>query len=222
MGQKVRPTAFRVGVMEEWRSRWYATKREFANLLVEDAKIREHVKKNYGQAGIARIDIERTREEVTVRLHVARPGIIIGRKGQEVDRLREELQELTQRQVRIDIQEVAKPQLDAQLVAEEIRAQLLRRANFRRVMKRAIDQAMEAGARGVRVELAGRLGGAEMARREKMIRGSVPLQTLRAKISYGFALAVTPQGAIGIKVWINQGDYLLEEEERGHADAKAR
>jgi len=219
MGQKVRPTGFRVGIMEPWRSRWYAGKKEFSTLLVEDEKIRRHVKQNFGQAGIARIDIERTRDEVRVILYVARPGLIIGRKGAEVERLREELQDLTGRRIHIDIQEVTRPELDAQLVAEEIRAQLLRRANFRRVMKRAIDQAMQAGARGVRVELAGRLGGAEMARREKMIRGSVPLQTLRARISYGFALAVTPQGATGIKVWINQGDYLLDKEESGHAHA---
>jgi small subunit ribosomal protein S3 len=219
MGQKVRPMAFRVGIMEPWLSRWYAPKKEYGSLLVEDEKIRRHVKGNYSQAGISKIEIERTRDEVKVTLHVARPGIIIGRQGKEVERLQDELQRLTQRKINIKIEEVAKPQLDAVLAAEEIKAQLLRRANFRRVMKRIADQAMEAGARGVRIELSGRLAGAEMARREKLIQGSVPLQTLRAKISYAHTVAVTPQGTIGIKVWINQGDYLLDRE-TSHAHAE--
>lgn len=219
MGQKIRPSGFRVGIFEDWQSRWYAGKKDFADLLVEDAKIRRFVKQQFGKAGIPKIEIERTRDEVKVMLHAARPGIIIGRKGTEVERLQEELQELTGRRINIKIVEIARPEWDAQLVAEDIAEQLERRASFRRTMKRAIDTVTDAGARGIKIELSGRLGGAEMARREKVLKGSVPLATLRAKISYGFTEAKTAQGHIGIKVWVNQGFY--DTEDADGADAQA-
>ena len=162
MGQKVSPIGFRTGVMEDWKSRWYASKREFAGLLVEDHKLRKHIKAKYAFAGIAKVEIERTRDEVKVVLHAARPGVIIGRKGQEVERLQEELQGLIQRRINIKIDEMSKPALDAQLVAEDVCEQLSKRQSFRRTMKRTLEKVMEAGALGCKVELAGRLGGAEM------------------------------------------------------------
>ena len=221
MGQKVNPIAFRTGVMEGWRSRWYAPKNEFANFLVEDKKIRDFVKKhptqNYKAAGIDKIEIERTREEVKVTLFVARPGIIIGKKGQEVERLQNEIQNLVKRKINLKIEEITRPDMYAQLVAEKVAEQLMRRSSFRRTMKRASEETMDAGAKGIKIQLAGRLGGAEMARREKQISGSIPLSTIRAKISYGFAEALTPQGHIGVQVWINQGNYGDEE----NVDAKA-
>jgi small subunit ribosomal protein S3 len=221
MGQKINPIGFRTGVMEDWNSRWYASKHEFSSLLVEDQKIRRHIKSKYSFAGIPKIEIERTRDEVKVILHTARPGVIIGRKGQEVEKLQEELQGLTQRRINIKIEEVAKPEINAQLVAEDIAEQLEKRASFRRAMKKALEQTMEAGAKGIKVQLSGRLAGSEMSRQEKALSGSIPLQTLRSKISYGFTEAKTAQGHIGVKVWINQGDYLTDEETNG-ADAKAR
>lgn len=222
MGQKVRPTGFRVGIFEDWSSRWYAGKSDFADLLVEDSKIRKHIKENerFRKAGIPKVEIERTRDEVKVMVHTARPGIIIGRKGADVERLQEELQDLTGRRINIKIVEVARPELDAQLVAEDLAEQLQRRAAFRRAMKRAADQVMDAGGKGVKIQLSGRLAGAEMARRENVLAGSVPLATLRAKISYGFTEAKTAQGHIGVKVWINQGFYSAQEEADG-ANAQA-
>jgi len=213
MGQKVRPTGFRVGVMEDWSSRWYATKAETPNLVVEDEMIRRFIKKQYKFAGIPKIEIERTRDEVKVILHTARPGIIIGRKGQEVDLLRDRLQEITGRRININIQEVNRPELEAQLVAENVAEQLEKRASFRRAMKRALEATMAAGALGVKIEIAGRLGGAEMARREKDLLGQVPLQTLRIRIDYGFTEARTTYGRIGVKVWVNRGvyDHLKKE-----------
>lgn len=219
MGQKVRPTGFRVGIFEDWQSRWYASKKDFADLLIEDQKLRSFVKEKYGKAGIPKIEIERTRDEVKVMLHTARPGIIIGRKGTEVEKLQEELQELTGRRINIKIVEIGRPEIDAQLVAEDIAEQLQRRASFRRTMKRSVDQVMDAGARGVKIQLSGRLGGSEMARQEKQLAGSVPLATLRAKISYGFTEAKTAQGHIGCKVWVNQGFYDVEETDGADAQA---
>jgi small subunit ribosomal protein S3 len=213
MGQKVKPTGFRTGIMEGWKSRWYAPKQEFKELLLEDHKIRKFVKTKYRVAGIPKIEIERTRDEVKVVLYTARPGIIIGRKGQEVEKLQEELQTLTGRRINIKIEEIQRPEIWAQLVAEDIAEQLSKRASFRRTMKRAIETTMEAGAKGIKVQLAGRLGGAEMARREKQIAGSMPLSTLRAKIDYGFTEAKTAQGHIGVQVWVNQGTY--EEDSHG-------
>jgi small subunit ribosomal protein S3 len=217
MGQKVNPIGFRTGIMLGWKSRWYASKKEFASLLMEDHKIRKYVHEKYKFAGIAKVEIERTRDEVKVVLFAARPGVIIGRKGQEVETLQDELQTLVGRRINIKIEELARPEIQAQLVAEDIGEQLSKRASFRRTMKRAVEQSMEAGAKGIKVMLAGRLGGAEMARREKQIAGSIPLSTLRAKIDYGFAEAMTAQGHIGIQVWINQGMY---EDDSDGADAQ--
>jgi small subunit ribosomal protein S3 len=221
MGQKVRPTGFRVGIMTDWLSQWYASKSDFAELLVEDFKIRAFVKKKYRRSGIARIKIERTREKVTVYIYSARVGMIIGKKGQEIDKLTKELEDLCHRHIEVKTMEVNRPEVDPQLVAEDIAEQLEKRASFRRTMKRTIDQTMEAGAKGIKLQLAGRLGGSEMARVEKNMAGSIPLSTLRAKIEYGFAEAKTAQGHIGIKVWINNGDYLDPQENTDAANAQA-
>jgi len=217
MGQKVNPIGFRTGVMLGWKSRWYASKKEFAELLLEDKKLRDYIHKKYKFAGIPKVEIERTRDEVKVVLYAARPGVIIGRKGQEVEQLQEELQGLIGRRINIKIEEISRPELQAQLVAEDIAEQLAKRASFRRTMKRAIEQTMEAGAKGIKIQLAGRLGGAEMSRCEKQIAGSIPLSTLRAKIDYGFVEAKTAQGHIGVQVWVNQGMY--EDDDNG-ADAQ--
>jgi small subunit ribosomal protein S3 len=219
MGQKIRPTGFRVGIMEDWRSRWYAGKQDFAELLVEDRSIRDFIKNRYQKSGIPKVEIERTRDEVKVFLFTARPGVIIGRKGQEVEKLQAELEKLTGRRINLKIEEVNRPELNAQLVAEDIAEQLEKRASFRRTLKKALEQTMEAGARGIRIQMSGRLGGAEMARLEKSGMGRIPLTTLRAKIDYGTAEAKIAQGHIGIKVWINQGDYL--EDASNATDAKA-
>ena len=210
MGQKIHPLGYRIGIFEEHRSRWYASKKDFPDLLIEDFKIRKFIKKKHGKAGIPKVEIERTRDEVKVMLHCARPGQIIGRKGSEVEKLQEELQELTGRRINIKIIEMARPEIDAQLVAEDIADQLQRRSSFRRAMKRAMENVMQAGAKGIKVEMCGRLGGSEMARREKAMVGAVPLATLRARISYGFFEASTAQGNIGIKAWVNQGFYDVE------------
>jgi small subunit ribosomal protein S3 len=212
MGQKVNPTSFRTGVVMGWKSRWYAGKKDYAELLVEDYKIRNFIKKHpsktaYRQAGIDRIEIERTRDEVRVMLYVARPGLIIGKKGQEVEVLQEELQNLIGRRVNLKVEEVHRPEIYGQLVAEDIALQLQKRGSFRRSIKRAIDTSMDAGAKGIKIQLSGRLGGAEMARCEKGNAGALPLSTLQAKINYGFAEATTAQGNIGVQVWINQGSY---------------
>jgi small subunit ribosomal protein S3 len=224
MGQKVNPIGFRTGIMCGWKSRWYASKREFADLLVEDQKIRHYVKGRKDKFGkvlypaIAKIEIERTRDEVKVVLFSARPGLLIGRKGERVEELQKELQEKTGRRINIKIEEINRPEIVAQLVAEDIVEQLEKRAGFRRTMKRSMEQTMEAGAKGIKIQLSGRLGGAEMSRREKQNAGSIPLSTLRAKIDYGFAEALIAQGHIGVQVWINQGMY--SEDENDGADAK--
>ena len=212
MGQKVNPISFRTGVVTGWKSRWYAGKKDFAELLIEDQKIRKFIKnhptkQNYRQAGIDRIEIERTRDEVRVVLFVAKPGLIIGKKGQEVEVLQEELQNLIGRRVNLKIEELSRPELYAQLIAEDVAAQLQRRSSFRRTMKRAIETTMDAGAKGVKIQMSGRLGGSEMARCEKANAGALPLSTIQAKINYGFAEASTPQGNIGVQVWVNQGTY---------------
>jgi small subunit ribosomal protein S3 len=217
MGQKVHPVGFRTGITEPWKSRWYAAKKDFRVLLMEDVKVRHFLKTKYRAAAIPKIEIERTRDEVKVILHSARPGVIIGRKGQDVDRLQGELQELLGRRVNLKVEEVGRPEIQSQLIAEDIADQLSKRAAFRRTLKRAIDATMDAGAKGVKIQLAGRLGGAEMSRCEKAIAGSMPLSTLRAKIDYGFCEAPTAQGNIGIQVWVNQGTY---EETGDGADAQ--
>jgi small subunit ribosomal protein S3 len=212
MGQKVRPTGFRTGIMTDWLSQWYASKQDFADLLVEDQKIRQYVKKKYPRSGISKIKIERTREKVVVHVYSAKVGMIIGKKGAEIDKLTKNLEDLTHRRIEVKTFEVGRPEIDAQLVSEDIAEQLEKRASFRRTIKRAIDLAMENGAKGVRIQLSGRLGGSEMARMESSMAGSIPLSTLRARVEYGFAEASTPQGNIGVKVWMNNGDYLNKEE----------
>jgi len=217
MGQKVNPISFRLGIVADWRSRWYARKREFGAWVVEDKKIRDHIKRHYAFAGIARIDIERTREEVRLILHCARPGVIIGRRGVEVERLREQLQDMLGTKVDLTVKEVSRPELNAQLVAEALAEQLSKRTSFRRAVRKAAQTTMDAGARGVRIRVAGRLGGAEMSRKELVSIGSIPLHTLRAMIDYGFAEAPTTYGNIGIKVWINRGLADEVEESRPRA-----
>ncbi|MCE9547094.1 MAG: 30S ribosomal protein S3 [Planctomycetia bacterium] len=217
MGQKVNPIGFRTGVMIGWKSRWYASKREFSELLIEDFKLRAYIKNKFKFAGIPKIEIERTRDEVKVILFAARPGIIIGRKGQEVERLQAELQGLIGRRINVKIEEINRPEIEAQLVAEDIAEQLAKRGSFRRTMKRAVEQTMEAGAKGIKIQLSGRLGGAEMSRCEKQSSGSIPLSTLRAKIDYGFAEAKTAQGHIGCQVWVNQGMYNEEPDDGANA-----
>ena len=217
MGQKVNPVGFRTGITEPWKSRWYAAKKDFRDLLLEDFKVRRYLKTKHRAAAIPKVEIERTRDEVKVIVHSARPGVILGRKGQEADRLQEELQELLGRRVNLKVEEVSRPEIMAQLIAEDISDQLTKRAAFRRTLKRALDTTMDAGAKGVKIQLSGRLGGAEMSRCEKAMAGSVPLSTLRAKIDYGFCEAPTAQGHIGVQVWVNQGMY---EETGDGADAQ--
>jgi len=224
MGQKVNPIGFRTGIMLGWKSRWYASKQEFADLLIEDFKIRDFVKNRKDKFGkpiypaIAKIEIERTRDEVKVILFSARPGVLIGRKGERVEELQKELQAKTGRRINIKIEELNRPELVAQLVSEDIGEQLIKRSGFRRVMKRTIETTMEAGAKGIKIQLSGRLGGAEMSRQEKQIAGSIPLSTLQANIDYGFSEAKIAQGHIGIQVWINLG--LFSEGTTDGADAK--
>ena len=207
MGQKVRPTGFRVGITENWASRWYANKQEFGRLLVEDQRIRKFIKREYEFAGIPKIEIERDRERVHVFLHTARPGVIIGRKGAKVDKLKDDLQKICGREVKLEIREITNPEVNAQLVAESISQQLLKRAAFRRVMKTAIKTSRDKGAQGIRLQVSGRLGGAEMARCESFAEGKIPLGTLDANIEYGFAEAFTNFGVIGVKCWLYRGPY---------------
>lgn len=207
MGQKVHPTGFRLGIIKTWDSKWFATK-DYSKLVLEDRKIRDYIKDRLFHAGISRIEIERAANKVKIRIHTARPGIVIGKKGAEIEILRRDLERRFRREVLIDIQEVRRPELDSVLVAENIALQLVRRVAFRRAMKRAVTSALKFGAKGVRVASAGRLGGAEMARREWYREGRVPLHTLRADIDYGTATARTTYGAIGVKTWIFKGEVL--------------
>jgi small subunit ribosomal protein S3 len=207
MGQKVNPVGFRVGITEPWRSRWYAGKKDYPALLVEDQRIRKFIKKTYHSAAVPRIDIERTRERVTVIIHTARPGLLIGRRGAQVDKLNEELYAICNKPVAIRTVEISKPELSAQLVAESMAEQLMRRASFRRAIKKSAQLTMQAGALGVKMTVAGRLGGAEIARTEKVALGSVPLSTLDCWVDYGYAIARTPHGVIGIKAWVYRGKY---------------
>jgi small subunit ribosomal protein S3 len=207
MGQKVNPTGLRVGIIEDWRSKWYQN-RNYAKWLHEDLRIRQWVKSKLAATGISRVDIERAANKVKVTVHTAKPGIIIGKKGAGIDSLRNDLQRLTESSVLLNIQEVRKAELDAQLVAENVAQQLERRVSFRRAMKKAVTTTMRFGAKGVRINCAGRLGGAEMSRREWYLEGRVPLHTLRANIDYGLAEAKTTYGVIGVKVWIFKGEVL--------------
>ena len=217
MGQKINPTGFRMGIpgRETWRSRWYATKKDYGRLLAEDQKIRRYIKKHYRSAAIARIDIERTRETITVIIHTGRPGILIGRKGSKVEQLAGALHKIAGRPVGIRTVEVQKPELSAQLVAESVAEQLEKRVSFRRALKKTAQMSMQAGAIGVKIHIAGRLGGAEMARREQVLLGSIPLATIDAEVDYGFAEARTTYGIIGVKSWIYKGEYAAVRKSDG-------
>jgi small subunit ribosomal protein S3 len=219
VGQKVNPIGFRLPVTKDWRSRWFARKADFGNLLLEDLEIRDYVKSELQSAAVSRIDVERFANRLRVTVHTARPGLVIGRKGAEIDRLKGEISKRAgDREVFLDIKEVKNPELNAQLVAENIGQQLERRISFRRAMKRSIQTAMDMGADGIRVRCAGRLGGAELARTEQYKDGKVPLHTLRENIDYGFAEAQTLAGTIGIKVWICRPQQM--EDNQNATDAK--
>jgi small subunit ribosomal protein S3 len=205
MGQKVHPTGFRLGFNKTWRSRWYAEK-EYANLLHEDVKLKRDLKKRFAHAGVSRVEIERAANKLKVTIYTSRPGIIIGRKGQEVDKLKQEVQKRTGKEVFVNIQEILKPELDAQLVAESVALQLEKRIAFRRAMRKAVDAALRFGAKGIKVRVSGRLNGAEIARSEWYLHGQLPLHTLRADIDYGLAEARTNFGQIGVKCWIYKGE----------------
>lgn len=207
MGQKTHPYGFRLGYNKAWKSRWFA-KKEYADLLHEDVALRKQLKDRLRSAGVSGIDVERAANKLVVRIYTARPGIIIGRKGSEIDKLKNEVQKRTNREVHIDIQEVHRPELDAQLVAESIALQLEKRVAFRRAMRKAVDSALRFGCKGIKVRVAGRLNGAEIARKEWYLQGRLPLQTLRADIDYGTAEAQTTYGVIGVKCWIYQGEKI--------------
>jgi small subunit ribosomal protein S3 len=208
MGQKVHPFVLRVGIIRTWHSRWFANPKDFPRFIAEDYKIRKFIRARFKQAAISNIIIERLADKIKIRIASARPGIIIGRHGADIERLREDLNSIVRREVAIDIEEVKNPSIDSQLLAQNVAMQLEKRIAFRRAVKRAIEQAMNAGAKGIRITCAGRLNGAEMSRTETYKQGSVPLQTLRADIEYGFTEALTTYGLIGIKVWIYKGDVL--------------
>ncbi|MEA5058715.1 MAG: 30S ribosomal protein S3 [Clostridia bacterium] len=211
MGQKVNPNGFRVGVIRDWNTRWYASKKDFSDYLVEDRKIRDHLKKAHYSAGVAKIDIERAANKVTVSIHTARPGMLIGKGGVGVEAIRTDVSALIGKPVNVNIMEIRNPDANAQLVAENIAAQLEKRISFRRAMKQAMQRSMKAGAKGIKLMCAGRLGGAEIARTEGYHDGSIPLQTMRADIEYGFAEAHTTYGRIGCKVWIYKGEVLSKQ-----------
>ncbi len=208
MGQKVNPHGLRVGVIKDWDSRWFANKATFGDTLVEDYNVRNYIKKNLYAAGVPRIEIERFADKVRIHVHCAKPGIVIGRGGENIEKLRLDIEKLMKKSVSINIVEVKSPDMDAQLVAESIAAQLENRASYRRAMKQAIGRSMKLGAKGIKVMVSGRIGGAEIARSESYHEGTIPLQTIRADIDYGFAEAATTYGRIGVKVWIYKGEVL--------------
>ncbi|MEL7609601.1 MAG: 30S ribosomal protein S3 [Bacillota bacterium] len=208
MGQKVNPNGFRVGVIRDWNTRWYASKKDFADYLIEDRKIRDYVKKKYYASSVSRIEIERATNKVTVSIFTARPGMLIGKGGVGVEAIKADISKLVGRPVNVNIMEVRNADANAQLVAENIAAQLEKRISFRRAMKQSMGRAMKAGAKGIKLLCAGRLGGAEIARSEGYHEGSIPLQTIRADIEYGFCEAHTTYGRIGVKVWIYKGEVL--------------
>jgi small subunit ribosomal protein S3 len=214
MGQKTNPIGLRVAVNRDWSSKWFAEKKEFGKLLSEDRKIRQILKSKLEGASVSKIQIERAASRCRITIFTARPGVVIGRKGAEIDKLKEELSKMTGKEVYVDIQEVKQPEMDAQLVAENVAVQLERRVSFRRALKKAVQVAMDFGAEGIKLRVGGRLGGAEIARVEKYHQGRVPLHTLRANIDYGFAEANTMYGKIGIKCWICKGDTKVEKKEQ--------
>ena len=217
MGQKVNPHGIRVGVIKDWSSTWYADS-DFADNLVEDYEIRKYLKKKLFQAGVSDIKIERTADKVRVTVYTAKPGVVIGKGGADIETTKAELQKMTKKSVNVDVQPIQKPDLDAQLVAENIAAQLENRVSFRRAMKSAMGRTMKNGAKGIKTSVAGRLGGADMARTETYSDGTIPLQTLRADIDYGFAEADTTYGKLGVKVWIYKGEILPTKEEKEGGD----
>ena len=221
MGRKVHPTVFRLGVIRTWDARWFATGSQYVEFLREDIKIREAIRNRLQRAGVSRIEIERFPKQIMVTLHTAKPGIVIGRRGANVKELREDLEALTSKRVRIEVKEIKRPELDAYLVAESVVEQLERRISHKRAMKQVVGRTMRAGAEGIRVMCSGRLSGAEMARREWQREGRVPLHTLRADIDYARAEALTTFGRIGVKVWIYKGEVLPEGEEAGEEAAAA-
>jgi small subunit ribosomal protein S3 len=214
LGQKVNPLGLRLGVIKSWDSRWFAGK-DYAAFIEHDYNLREFLKKKLHHAGISKIEIERWAKRVRLRIYAARPGIVIGKKGAEIDQLKKELEKMVAQEVVIDIQEVRKPEVDAQLVAENVALQIVRRVAFRRAMKRGVSSAMRFGAQGIKICCSGRLGGAEMARTEWYKEGRIPLHTLRADIDYGFTAARTTYGIIGVKVWIFHGEILEKEKTAG-------
>jgi small subunit ribosomal protein S3 len=211
LGQKVSPIGFRVGVTEDWKSRWFAPKSTYGEFLVEDQRLRRFIagrlNKQGQSAGISQVQIDRTRERVEVNIHTARPGMVIGARGAEIEKLEHELEELTDRKIKVRVTEIKRPDLTAQLIVESIAEQLKKRVSFRRAMKQRCESAMNSGAKGIKIICSGRLGGAEIARSETQMRGSIPLQTLQANIDYGSAVSRTSQGTIGVKVWIYKGEY---------------
>lgn len=221
MGQKVHPISFRLGFIKTWSSLWYANKKDFSRFLHEDLKIRKHVRKMFAQAAISKVEIERASEKIRVNIFTARPGVIIGRKGADIDRLREDLQGMTgNKEVHINIKEIKNPAVEAQLIAENIALQLEKRIAFRRAMKKAIQQAMDSGGKGIKIQTKGRLAGSEIARAEGYLEGKVPLHTLRADIDYGFAEAMTTYGKIGVKVLVYKGDIIKKESLKPERPAK--
>jgi small subunit ribosomal protein S3 len=210
MGQKIHPGGMRVGVIHDWKSNWYTGKKEFPEYLIEDIKIREHINNKLAHAGLSDILIRKDKQRITVDIYTARPGIVIGKSGVEVDALRRELHALTKKNVHININEIKRPELDAKLVAQSIAEQLQNRVSFRRAMKRALASGIRSGAKGIRIQCGGRLGGTEMSRSEAYSEGRVPLHTIRADIDYGFVEARLPFGRIGVKVWINKGEIMPE------------
>src|SRR3954451_19865942 len=220
MGQKVHPGGLRVGVIHDWKSNWMVGKKEFAGALIEDIKIREHILKKLSHAGLSDILIRKDKQRITIDIYTARPGIVIGKSGVEVDALRKDVHGMTQKNVHININEIKRPELDAKLVAQSIAEQLENRVSFRRAMKRSLASAMRSGAQGVKIKCGGRLGGGEMSRVESYSEGRVPLHTIRADIDYGFAEAKTTFGRIGVKVWINKGEIMPEGFERDTAGTR--
>jgi len=207
LGQKVHPHGFRLGITRTWESRWFSQK-DYGDFLIEDLRLREFIKKRLAQASISKIEIERAAGKIRLIIHTARPGIVIGPKGSEIEKLRREILKMTGKDVIVDIKEIRRPEIDAQLIAENVAQQLERRVAFRRAMKKSVTSALKSGAKGIRIATAGRLGGAEMARREWYREGRVPLHTLRADIQYGFAQARTTYGVIGVKVWVFKGEMI--------------
>ncbi len=221
MGQKIHPIGLRVGIIKDWEGRWFAQKKDYSGLILEDLKIRKFIKKRLYTSGIAKIEIERAANRIKVTIHTARPGMVIGRQGTEVEVIRKEIENFSAKQVQLNIAEVKTPELNAQLVAENIAFQLERRTSFRRAMKQSIGRTMKFGAQGVKVKCSGRLMGAEIARTEGYSEGKVPLHTLRADIDYGFAEANTTYGKIGVKVWIYKGEILPPAKKRNNVKVAA-